>query len=216
MGKSVYLIAAIITAMIFVAIFAYVKFDESAKVGELSNDIMALYEEQQSNKILQAYLNSADANSCIVFERQISRQLGRIYTLFSKLEQLKDTTFATSSESVKRQYLLASMSLWIDLKNAGKTCSFNIKPILYFFPDKADCIECDAMMGQLETLKSQCPEVRVFAFPAESKDFEFVSLLEQDYNVSSAPAMVIKNHVIYSLASTDSIKEWLDCNKTTN
>jgi len=211
MGKSVYLIAAVITTIVFIVIFMFVKIDESARVNRLSEEIMSLYEEQQSNKILQAYLDNADENSCIIFERQISRQLGRIYGLFSELEKIKDATFATSQDSVKRQYLLASMSLWIDLKNASKTCKLNIKPVLYFFPDSADCVECDAMMGQLEILKSECPQTRVFAFPIESKDFEFVELLKKDYNVSSAPAIVVNDNVVYSVVPTERIKGWLGC-----
>lgn len=212
MGKSVYLIAAIITTVIFLAVFSFVKFDESSKFESLSKDIMTLYEEQQANKILQNYLGKSDENSCLIYERQISRQLTRIYSLFSELETLKNTTFATSTENVRRQYLLASMSLWIDLNKASENCKLQIKPILYFFPDKKDCVECNAMIEQLEIIKSQCPNVRVFAFPSESKDFEFVELLKKDYNVTQAPAMVAGTHTVFSVLPTETIKQWIDCN----
>jgi hypothetical protein len=211
MGKAIFLIAAIITTLIFLLVFSFVQYDESSKYDALSKQIMALYEEQQANKILQNYLGKADENSCIIYERQISRQLNRIYGLFSELEKLKTSTFATSSDEIKRQYLLASMSLWIDLKNASETCALTLKPVLYFFPDRQDCIECDAMINLLETVKSQCPNVRVFAFPSESQDFEFVELLKKDYNVSSAPAIVIGNNATNKILPVETIKSWLDC-----
>jgi hypothetical protein len=211
MGKSVFLVAAVITTAIFISVFFFVRMQESAMLDSTSKEIMSLFEEQQANKILQNYLGQMDENSCIIFERQISRQLNRIYALFYQLEKIKEKTFATSSDLVKRQYLLASMSLWIDLENASKTCKLNILPILYFFLDQKDCILCDAMVAQLEALKADCPNARVFAFPSESEDFEFVELLKKDYNVSSAPAIVAGSNVAYEILPNETIKGWIGC-----
>lgn len=217
MGKSVYLIAAVITTLVFVVVFLLVAMDESARIESLSDEITALYEEQQASKILQSYLENPNADSCAVFEAQISRQLNSIYALFSELERLENTTFAVSKEKVKRQYLLASMSLWVDLLNAKQKCSIGIKPVLFFFPEgwhsaqPASCVECDAMVEQLEAIKARCPETRVFAFPFESKDFEFVDLLKKQYAVSNAPALAVNDHVVYSIVPAEQILEWLEC-----
>ncbi len=221
MGKSVFIIAAIITIFVFASVFFLVKLDESAKFGNISAKLTALYEEQQANKILESYLEDGSEESCLVYEKQISRQLTKIYILFDELERAEDMSFATSSKDVRRLYLLTNMALWVDLKNASEKCDLGIKPVLYFFPkdwhtqyglpDASTCLECDAMVEQLEILKSQCPETRVFAFPAEDEQFEFVGLLKSEYNVSSAPAIVINGNVVYKVAPTELLKEWLDC-----
>ncbi len=217
MGKSVFLVAAVITTLVFLTVFLLVRMDEAAKMNELSDEIRALYEEQQASKILQAYMGAGDKNTCLVYERHIARQLDRIYALFYRLQTVESTTFVTPSQPLKRQYLLTSMALWIDLMDVSKTCELGIKPVLYFFPERwkqgqpQSCVECDAMVEQLEIVKSQCPSVRVFAFPAESTDFEFVALLKEEYNVSRAPAIVVDGNVAYSIIPTKAIKEWLGC-----
>ena len=131
MGKSIYLIAAIITTMLFLLIFLFVKMDENGKINQLSGQIQELYEEQQANKILSRYFDKTDSNSCAIYEKQVSKQLNRIYTLFSQLEDIKDTTFTISDSGIKRQYLITSMSLWLDLRDALKYCNMNIKPVSY-------------------------------------------------------------------------------------
>lgn len=211
MGKSIYLIAALVTAVVFLLVFSFVRFDENSKIAELSLQIQNLYEEQQATKILSSYLDKTDSNSCAIYEKQISKQLNRIYVLFSQLEKINDTTFTVSKAQVKRQYLIASMSLWIDLRDALKFCKMEIKPVLFFLPDGENCVECDAMISQLEELKRQCEHVRVFAFPAKSEDFEFVSLLEKDYNVAKFPAIVANNKTYYDIVDIAILKKEIDC-----
>ncbi|MBI5553785.1 MAG: hypothetical protein HY917_03520 [Candidatus Diapherotrites archaeon] len=203
--------AALVTVVIFAIVFSVVNLQESSMRNQLSQDITALYEDQQANKILQAYLGTLDPDTCVIFEKQISRQLNRIYDLFFRLESLQEKTFVTSSDPVKRQYLLASMSLWIDLQNASKYCSMNIKPVLYFFPNQKECALCDAMVTQFESLKKECPSVRIFAFPAQSDEFEFSELLKKQYGVSSAPAMVVKNRVLYEIVPMEQLKSLAGC-----
>lgn len=217
MGKSVYLTAAAITIAVFVSVFLFIKLDEETKFDSLSDEILALYEEQQMNKVFEAYLEGGDAQTCAIYERQIARQLSKVYGLFSRLEQLEEITFATSSERVKRQYLLTSMSLWIDLKKASEKCDVGIKPVLFFFPEMwkkeipGSCIECDAMVEQLEVMKSGCSDIRVFAFPFETDEFEPVEFLKHDYGVSKAPAVVVKGNVFYSMVSTQELENLLGC-----
>jgi len=211
MGKNIYLIAAVITTLVFVIIFFMVKMDENSKINELSGQIQELYEEQQANKILSRYFDKTDSNSCAIYEKQVSKQLTRIYTLFSQLEKIKDTTFTISDNGIKRQYLITSMSLWLDLRDSAKYCNLNIKPLLLFLPDEKNCVKCDAMIEQLEVLKQDCENVRVFAFPSKSEEFEFVTLLEKDYNVSSFPAIVANNNVYYEIVDNEKIKKDINC-----
>lgn len=216
MRKHVYLIAFAITAVIFVLVFSLARSNEETQIRQLYTDTVQLNEELQANKIIASYLNpldqnAVDSNVCLIYERQISRQLNRIYDLFNQLEKLDAYTFAVSKDSVKRAYLLTSLSLWIDLKNTSRFCSFNIKPVLYFFPKTQDCVLCSAMQNQLEELKARCPSVRVFAFPSESQEFEFVSLLKKEYHVSAVPALVIKNRVFTDIQDTRVLEQLLEC-----
>lgn len=217
MGKSVYLTAAAITVVIFFSVFLFVKLDEQARFDSLSEEILYLYEEQQANRIFEAYLEDGDETACVVYREQISRQLSRVYELFSKLERLEEVTFATSSSPVKKQYLLTSMALWVDLRNAKEKCDIGLKPVLFFFPDTwlaeqpGSCVECDALVEQLEIVKEHCPNVRVFAFPFESDEFAPVELLKSDYGVSRAPALVVEGQVLYSMGPTEQLLQLLGC-----
>ena len=219
MGKSVYLAAFIVTAVIFALVFSFVRASEESQIDRLYSETTQLYEELQANKILNNYLSGenallSDSNVCLIYERQISRQLNKIYDLFGQLERLDTGTFAVSKESVRRQYLLTSMSLWIDLQNTQRSCDLKIKPVLYFFPSTQDCVLCTAMQNQLEVLKQDCPQVRVFAFPSESTDFEFVSLLKQQYSVSTVPALVVENRVFGEIENLSELENILDCHPT--
>lgn len=216
MGKSIYLIAFLITAAIFVLAFSFIRSSEEQQIQQIYLETTQLYEELQANKILMQYsqqAGSSDGNVCIVYEKQISRQLNKIYELFNKMEQLEHSTFAVSKQSVRRQYLLTSMSLWLDLQAANENCSFSIRPVLYFFPNDSDCVLCSAMQNQLEVLKQSCPEARVFAFPSDSNDFEFVSLLKNQYDVNASPALVVKDQVFTDMQETEYLEGLLGCHE---
>jgi len=211
MGKSVYLIAALVTTTIFLLVFVIIRVEEESRISSLSRQIQELYEEQQVSKILSTYFNEKGQTDCEVFEKQISRQLNRIYDLFSQLERIKHTTFTISEEQAKRQYLIASMTLWLDLRNASQHCRMNIQPLLFFLSDAPNCVTCIAMIEQLEQLKKACPNARVFAFPAESKEFEFVALLERDFNVTSFPAIVANDKTFYEIIDIAVLKKEIAC-----
>ena len=86
----------------------------------------------------------------------------------------------------------------------------NISHILFFYDDKQKCEDCIVQGGILDQVRSQCSNVRVFAFPV-STQLDVVEVLSMRYNITSAPSLVIKNATYSKLMPVDEVKALVNC-----
>lgn len=210
MAKSVYLIAFLLTLLVFASVFFIARDEDGKRINAIYDRLI----EQQETlvQINNAFLT--DANACDEFRPLVQKQLNQLYVSYTDIEKFDMYSLRIESaenKRLKRQYLISSMGLFQLLDRTSQTCDYNIKPVLYFWPDDADCPTCATLVYQLEEIKRSCPSVRVFAFPSNPDNFEPVVTLKKRFDVNTSPAIVVGWKPQYDIVSTDELKRMIGC-----
>jgi hypothetical protein len=210
MSKSIYLIAFLLTLMVFAGVFLLARDEDSKKIETIYDHLL---DQQQTMIYINAVDNTA-AGSCDRLIPLVRDQLNQVYTSYSDIEKFDMYGLRLESreyDRLKRQYLIASMNLYQTLQKYQNICDFNISPVLYFWPDNADCPTCATFVYQLEEIKKDCPNVRVFAFPSNPANFEPVTLLQDRYRITASPVLVMGKTVVSDIRDTAELKKILEC-----
>ncbi len=210
MAKSVYLIAGLLTVVIFAGVFQLARGEDEKKI----NDIYARLLDQQERMLYVTASLADDRASCDELRPLVQDQLEQVFERFSDIEKFEAYGLRLETPEyalLKRQYLVAIMSLYLTLENTPSDCDFGIEPVLYFWPDESDCPTCATMVYQLEDIKRACPNVRVFAFPSNPANFEPVQILQEKFGVTKSPALVLGTDVITDIRDTGELRARLNC-----
>ncbi len=215
---SVYVKALFLTALFFLANFFLVKYLDDSRASAVDSQLAAIDEEMQSSRVLLLFMQTAQtANStqdaCPALEAKTLEQLNKIYDLAQKLEQVRQTSTFSDTEHIKRKYILTNSELWIYATQLGRYCpssAANMTPILYFYPDKRDCIECKAQADVLNRVRDECVNVRVFAFPTDLQIGVLPTLVKK-YGVERAPSLVIGEATFGGVVSEEKIRSLVPC-----
>lgn len=211
MGKSIYVIAIIATAAIFLVVLLSLKSMEDQRFYKFNEQVKNITFENELNNAYQSFYDTNDY--CLLVDGQLALNSTKLSRLNEELMSYKDSFSQADYISAKRNFLITNMLLFQITKKAIVDCNVNIKPVLYFYAEDKSCeAECGAMSNQLNTIKAKCPQVRVFAFPYHWPDFDFTSILEKKYDINKAGSLVINNQKIGSLISIEVLSQKLDCN----
>ncbi len=213
-----YLQAGVITLAILALIFSTVWLLDDSRISVLNNDIDRLGVDSESNRILLFYTQvfSAKRNPdfCLVVNQSatIRSQEGDLF--FSKLAEFENANLLGNYETLKRKYLLNRIELWLYTTLLSETCNTNISQVLYFYRNKPACDECQIQGDVLETVRSECPNVKIFAISTD-EGVDLVPLIQAQFGVTKTPALVLDNNRVFeSLASKETILEYLKCEST--
>ena len=104
------------------------------------------------------------------------------------------------------------MELYLLVTKAQKQCgSGEIKPVVYFYPDKYYCPECATQAAILDSVVNACPQVRVFAFPADLR-VPVIDLLVKKYAIEKYPGLVFNGKSAQTpISGEQDLKQQLGC-----
>lgn len=210
---SVYVKALIITIVIFVGNFFFIKYLDDSAAADLNAQLEKADEEIQSASVLllysQAFNNSPEI--CPLLEKQTNEQVNRLYDLFNQLQEVSNANVFTDTTRIKNRFILSNAELFLYATQLKKTCgSSGMDPVLYFYPDKQDCIECRGQAQILDKLRDDCKNIRIFAFPTDL-NIGIVDALKQRYSISQTPSIVVADKTFGGITSREQILELVPC-----
>jgi len=210
---SVYVKALIITIVIFVGNFFFIKYLDDSRAGEVQARLEKAEEELQSARLLllysQAFNNSPEI--CPLLETRTNEQINRLYALYQELQSVSNTNVFTDTSRIKTRYILSNAELYLYAVQLKKTCGYaGMDPILYFYPDKQDCVECRAQAQVLDKLRDDCNNIRIFAFPTDL-NISIADALKERYAISQTPAIVVADKTFGGITSREQILRMLQC-----
>ncbi|MCX6768039.1 MAG: hypothetical protein NTY90_04925 [Candidatus Micrarchaeota archaeon] len=216
---SVYVKALFLTLLFFAANFFLIKYLDDTRADSVSSQLATIDEEMQSSRILLFYIQTANAtrDACPALEAKTMEQLNNIYGLARQLEEVRHTSILSSTEQIKRKYILTNSELWLYVTQLQKYCSdapAGITPILYFYPDKRDCVECRAQAEVLDKVRDQCVNVRIFAFPTDLEIGVLPTLMKK-YGIEKTPSLVINEKKIEGIVTEEIIRSLVPCTRKT-
>jgi hypothetical protein len=197
---NTYLKAALITAALTLLGFFFISQIDAMRANEIRNGVDDLAFQSDTERMLTLYAQVMDNSStelCMYASSTAETRESQAYSLLEKINYYEKSNVVNSDyERIKSRYYLANALLYLNIRAQDKYCgSSPYTTVLFFYRVKQDCPECRAQGGVLDSLRGKHPELRVFAFPADS-NLGFVDAFVKRHNITTTPSLVIDDAVV--------------------
>jgi hypothetical protein len=212
---NIYLKAAIITLGIFLVGMYAIKSVDEQRISSLRSDIESSVMDAEATRLLFLYKDlSNDTNStafCSALDAMAKQQIERTFKLATALSLAQNNNVLGDYETLKRQYYLTNFELYMYQKQLERYCGAkSFEPVLYFYSLKP-CPQCIVQGQVLDRVVSECPNVRVFAFPSDYPEPVLTALLSR-YGVTSVPTIIVaEQYKLEGPQEKEKIKELAGC-----
>lgn len=190
-----YLIAFLITALIFATALYASNYFNNARVNDIratqddiSTDILSI--ETQFDLLQEHSCSDVAENTILPSELQ---------TLANQLSYMESqsSTKPTELARLKRLYSLLEIKDYLLMKQIASKC--NLKPvfILYFYSNKGDCADCEKQGYVLTALAQAYPKLRIYSFDYNLDVSALKALISIDDIENRLPALVINGKAYY-------------------
>ncbi|MEF8847454.1 MAG: thioredoxin family protein [Candidatus Paceibacterota bacterium] len=194
--KYRYVLAAILTITVFVMGMLFSNLMDDRRYQSLQNEVQENNVEMESRQIQLSYLKSADVDSCSALEAGLIDIIRGYNDRLERVQQYQEDSFfkETQFENIKREYILSGVRYWMYAQELREKCDYRTNTVLFFTEDlfgNPDCEQCSMIGSELSLLKRKYgEELLVFTMPMNIEDGA-VKMLEQQYNVTSTPTLII-------------------------
>lgn len=184
------LMAAVITAVVFLSGLSFGLFWDSLRQSRVERDIdeLVVY---SSALFLESQL--IEEAGCDSMRPLLDEAVGDISESLERYETYTEGARLDldSDRILYRRYLMSNIRYWFFVKEFKAKCDINNTIVLFFFGD--DCPDCDVMSQRLTYVKRKYgDEVLIFPVNMELAAGDPVaSTLEGLYNVTGYPALVV-------------------------
>jgi hypothetical protein len=214
--KSRYWMAAVFTAMIFAFGLSVGMLAEQQRTKYVTEQYQEQSNEYESLQLQYAYLTSlsAERENCPALQYSLNIYIQHLEDTRLKLENYHESSSQINKaefDTLKRQYILAEIKAWMFTQKVQKSCNeTDIVTILNFH--SKDCSRCDDEGMVLSYFKDILKDkLFIFSFDMDYANEPMVDILKREYNITSAPTLIIENEKKEGFTSTDELKEVL-CN----
>lgn len=214
MTKRIFLISAIVAIALF-ALSMYVGYSiENDAYNKMNDKLSEMQEATENAMLFSMFLETHTDRSalCGTIKEQLDIAAQDTYNIYGSLEESKSVSIFKEYEQLRRRYFLANMRFYLMLKEYQLQCDDTaLKPILFFYSTYNECPECVAQGKILDSVRYECDNARVYAFPADAGDIPMISAFKSYYKVDKTPTLVIGEDKIVTLLGKDEIKAKIGC-----
>jgi hypothetical protein len=203
----IYLMAGLITAIVFTVGVAIGYSISSQKYNSMSSDLQNIQVQQKDLEIELLLINSlGEEKSCDTIKYEIDKTANQSVSLGEKVsyydqEIIKNPDFFI----LKKNYIMNLIQFWSYWELYKTNCNSTVNTVLYFYSIK-DCQSCDAQGYVLSFLKDKYPsEIMTFALDKD-EDLYSLDLIKKVYNITSAPTLIVNNKKYESLMDVNQLK----------
>ena len=214
MNKSIFPKAALITlAVLAVSLFVGYTI-ESQNYAKTEGRIGQLEDGLETSLLFMMFMethNQSDA-MCNVLRTQINDSAQMTYNLYGEMEEGKATGLLVNYDTLRKKYFLANMRFYLMLREYMQSCGDpSLRPVMFFYSAYNVCPSCVAQGQVLDTVRYECKNVRVYAFPADVQDVPMLKYFAQYYGVTKTPSLVINDQRYEELMSKEKIESLVGC-----
>lgn len=200
-----YIIAFILSTMIFMSGFLFSDFLTSKKLEQLQN-----IENNISLSILSSeteYDILKEVSCENISDTSLSKKVSELADTISLLEA-NDSTDQRIVDAKKR-YSLLLIKEYLLAKKISESCGTKPTFVIYFYQNADKCPDCIKTSASLSSLRRDYERLKVYAFDYEL-DLPIIKTFASVYKIQgNLPAVVINNKVYYGLVTKESIDQIL-------
>jgi len=193
--RGYYIVAGILTFLVFVSGILIGWYLDNQRVSYLTKRYEDLETELQS-LIIEDKFYQIFGNSSLICNFSFDRmyevvkevdELGERLESFEKINQFNLQEFGR----LKKRYTNLNIDLWLRILKLKGKCNYTVHTILYFYPTKTVCVECDAQGLVLTYWKNRYPK-QIMIFPIDGDlDIPLVSSIKSTFNVERYTTLII-------------------------
>jgi glutaredoxin len=194
--KYRYIMAAVLTVTVFAMGVLFSNLVDDRRYQSLQNEIQEDSVEMESRNLQLSYLKSSNVQSCSALKAGLSDIIQGYNDRLSNVQNYQDDSFFKENRfrTVKREYIISGIRYWMYAEEVKDKCDYNADTVLFFtenlFGDSS-CDDCTRVGSELSILKKKHgEEFLLFSVPTSLNDGA-VDMLEEQYNVTSTPTIVI-------------------------
>jgi hypothetical protein len=207
--KKLFIIAGVITVVLFVLIYSLNIFMASGRERVLSDKMDLVIDQYEELQTLSLMANSfGNESTCYALTGSLAEMDKTLWDLGTRLDKYRKLTEEYMSDPFyleqKAKFNRRELLYYLMLKGLKERCGLDSPTILYFYKKKEECPNCDAMSFVLTNIKQDAKDLSVFSFDSDL-GISSVSTLEKYYNISSYPCMVIENSTTCRLLNRDEL-----------
>jgi len=203
-NKGIFIVAAIITLMLFISIYSLNLFLNSQReqaVLDRMEEILDSYQEIQTLSLMSDVFGKE--MTCLALENTLIHMDKTLWDTGIKIDKYREVTEKFSTDpfylTQKKKFNRNEVIYYSMLQNMKQWCKFNQTTILYFYKKKEDCPDCDAQAFVLTDLNKEVDsEVAIFSFDSDL-ELPSINTLELFYNISSYPCIVVEDYTYCGL-----------------
>lgn len=194
--KYRYVMAGILTVTVFILGMLFSNLVDDRRYQELQVEMQQNNVEMESRQLQLSYLKSPGVESCSALEAGLSDIVEGYNTRLERVQQYRENSFFKKDqfETIQRQYILSGVRYWMYAQELRNRCDYNATTVLFFTENiygNDGCQSCRNVGTELTLLKRRYDgDFLVFTIPTELDDGA-VDMLEQQYNVTETPTIVV-------------------------
>ncbi|MGC9059286.1 MAG: thioredoxin family protein [Candidatus Aenigmatarchaeota archaeon] len=216
MGKislNIYIKAALLTALVFIAGIAVGWYLDSQRIVFLQSKIDELQISMSNLALEESFYKSVDMDRktlCEIYTskaNEISVEAGKLGSYLESFKEISKFN-VKEIEILKDKYFVSNLQLWLYMRRLREECNYSAVTILYFYTSVSKCEDCMAQGIVLDRLKKENPEkYMIFALDIDS-NLGIVKALTKYFNVTSVPTVIINEKVkMEGFSSKEKIEE---------
>lgn len=207
--KSRLLAAFLLTVVIFLSIILTNNYFNEARLNQLNSLYNSIRIDAFNAEVQYEILSE---NPCLALNFQpITNEL---YELGNKLTEMENALGKTNQQvlDLKGYYSVLEARHWLFVKKASQRCVTNATPIMFFYSNAGDCADCEQQGFVLNYIRNYVRNsnntVYIYSFDF-NLDSSAVDALKHIYNITTVPAVVIKDTVYYGFKNADDLKAYV-------
>lgn len=107
---------------------------------------------------------------------------------------------------LKHEYVQAQVNYWLLAKKTKEICDRDVVSVLYFYSPSEYCSQCDTQGFVLTYLKDLFKDkLLIFAFDSSFTDEPIINLLIKTYNVTEYPSVVVGDKLVSGFSDRDEL-----------
>lgn len=209
---DLYLLAFVITIIIFSMGILLGMYMNEIKLKSLSKDMDALDEERKIQETNLLLLTLFKDDSCILLRNYMVEILPKLEKLAMRTdyyERSADRKRFGEEEyiKIKKKYMILLVNYWLIAKKLEDTCGDNTPKLIYFYSNKK-CDDCKAQGIILDSIKKEHKEIMIFSIDTDI-NLSTLRLIMGIYNVTEVPSLVINDKTYGGFMNKKEVEEIL-------
>ena len=206
-NKRRYVLAAILTAMVFVLGLLLGFVIEGKRVELIQGASDEAKVAISSLQLQYAFIDQlSQVGNCAEFMNAFEKNVENLETARIKLAnyQSQATVNRKEFELLQRNYITSQVQYLLLSMKANKLCNSDVVSVQYFF--SKDCKNCDDQSFVLTFLKQKFDQkLFIFGFDTSFEKEPLLNLMVSTYNITSFPTVIIEDRKYVGFMSKDNL-----------